>query len=97
MKTFLVTLVLLAVCGPTFVTAQQQPITLKDVPAGLPVISADEPMAAGFSVEKAAQYLDRSAAELGGEDQVVRRLPIPTCSTWRSRDRRRRTILPDSG
>ena len=45
---------------PTFVVAQQ-PITLKDVPEGLPVISPDEPMAAEFSAAKAAEYLDRSA------------------------------------
>ena len=65
MKTFLPTLLLLAICWPTLVTALQQPITLKDVPVGLPVISADEPMAAAFSAEKAAQYLDRSALNCG--------------------------------
>src|SRR5947207_1995330 len=42
-------------------TAAQQPITLNDVEEGLPQIRADEPMAAVFSAEKAAMYLDRSA------------------------------------
>jgi squalene-hopene/tetraprenyl-beta-curcumene cyclase len=39
----------------------QQPITLADVPEGLPVIQADEPLAKGYSAAKAAEYLDRSA------------------------------------
>ena len=55
------TLVLWVFATPGFVAAQPQTISLNDVPKGLPVISADEPMAADFSAEKAAQYLDRSA------------------------------------
>jgi squalene-hopene/tetraprenyl-beta-curcumene cyclase len=39
----------------------QQPITLSDVPEGLPEITSDEPLAGHFSAEKAAMYLDRSA------------------------------------
>ena len=54
-------LLLLALSWPTFAAAQQQPIMLRDVPEGLPVISQDEPMAAEFSAAKAAEYLDRSA------------------------------------
>ncbi len=46
---------------PGFVGAQAPTIFLKDVPDGLPDISESEPMADGFSAEKAAQYLDRSA------------------------------------
>ena len=53
-------LLLLAISWPA-IAAAQQPITLKDVPEGLPVISPDEPMAAEYSAEKAAEYLDRSA------------------------------------
>ena len=89
MKTFLPTLLLLAICWPTFVTAQQQPITLKDVPVGLPVISADEPMAAGFSAEKAAAVSGSFRAELG-EDQEVRHLPyqpvLHGCATGAAND-----------
>jgi squalene-hopene/tetraprenyl-beta-curcumene cyclase len=94
MKTFFPTLLLLAICWPTFVTAQQQPITLKDVPVGLPVISADEPMAAGFSAEKAAQYLDRSALNW------VKTKKCATCHTnlfYMVARPALRTILPDSG
>ena len=63
MATFFRTLVLFVFvfACPGFVSAQPQAISLKDVPNGLPVISADEPMATEFSAEKAAQYLDRSA------------------------------------
>ncbi len=53
-------LLLIATVAPTFAAAQQ-PITLQDVEAGLPVITADEPMAAEYSAKRAAQYLDRSA------------------------------------
>ncbi len=94
MKTFLATLLLLAIGWPTFVTAQQQPITLKEVPVGLPVISADEPMAAGFSAEKAAQYLDRSALNW------VKTKKCATCHTnlfYMVARPALRTILPDSG
>ena len=61
MATFFKTLVLFVFACPGFMLGQPQAISLKDVPNGLPVISADEPMAAEFSAEKAAQYLDRSA------------------------------------
>ena len=61
MANFLRTIVLFVVTCPGFVAAQPQTISLKDVPEGLPVISADELMAVEFSAEKAAQYLDRSA------------------------------------
>jgi len=93
MKTFLPTL-LLAICWPTLVTAQQQPITLKDVPEGLPVISPDEPMAAGFSAERAAQYLDRPALNW------VKTKKCATCHTnlfYMVARPALRTILPDSG
>ena len=46
-------LLLLAI-APAFVAAQQ-PITLNDVEVGLPDITADEPYAAEFSAEKAAE------------------------------------------
>ena len=94
MKTFLPTLLLLAILWPTVVTAQQRPITLKDVPVGLPVISADEPMAAGFSAEKAARYLDRSALNW------VKTKKCATCHTnlfYLVARPALRTILPDSG
>lgn len=39
----------------------EQPITLADVPEGLPTISPDEPLADEFSALEAARYLDRSA------------------------------------
>lgn len=45
---------------PTAALAQG-PITIDDVQEGLPVISADEPLAVAFSPEAAAKYLDRSA------------------------------------
>lgn len=51
---------LLLITLPGLVLAQK-PITLNDVEEGLPEISADEPFAAEFSAEKAAEYLDRSA------------------------------------
>ena len=54
------TLLLLVAKPSAFVTAQQL-ITLNDVPEGLPAITADEAMAGRFSLEKAAEYLDRSA------------------------------------
>lgn len=38
-----------------------QPITLADVDSGLPQITGDEPVAAEYSAEHAAEYLDRSA------------------------------------
>ncbi len=41
--------------------AAQQPLTLADVEAGLPEITADEPLATEFSALQAARYLDRSA------------------------------------
>jgi squalene-hopene/tetraprenyl-beta-curcumene cyclase len=50
----------MALGAPRF-AAGQQPITLNDVAEGLPVISADEPLAGSFSAERAAQYLDRAA------------------------------------
>lgn len=56
MVTLLRTLLLLAVAGPPLVSAQQ-PIKLENVPEGLPVISADEPLTAEFSALKAAEYL----------------------------------------
>ena len=57
----LVATLLLLVAEPSAFVAAQQPITLNDVPEGLPVITADEPKAGRFSPEKAAEYLDRSA------------------------------------
>ena len=53
-------LLLLSGSVPAVVSAQQ-PITLKDVQEGLPVITGEEPKAARFSAEKAAAYLDRAA------------------------------------
>lgn len=94
MTTLLRTLLLLAISWPTFVAAQQQPITLKDVPEGLPVISADEPMAAEFSAKKAAQHLDRSALNW------VKTKKCATCHTnlfYMIARPALRTILPDSG
>ena len=93
MVTLLCTLLLLAVACPTLVSAQQ-PITLKDVPEGLPVISAHEPMAAEFSAEKAAQYLDRSALNW------VKTKKCATCHTnlfYMIARPALSTILPDSG
>lgn len=60
MLTLLRAFLVLCVTVPAVVVAQQ-PITLNDVAEGLPEITADEPFAAKFSAEKAAQYLDRSA------------------------------------
>ncbi len=62
MSRFLLALLLLVFANfsSPFVAAEQ-PITLNDVPEGLPIISPDEPMAAEFSAAKAAEYLDRSA------------------------------------
>lgn len=60
MATLLRAFLLFFASSPAFVAAQQ-PITLNDVKEGLPDITADEPYAAEFSAEKAAQYLDRSA------------------------------------
>ena len=55
MSRFLLALLLLVFANfsSSFVAAEQ-PITLKDVPEGLPIISPDEPMAAEFSAAKAA-------------------------------------------
>ena len=94
MTTLLRALLLFPVAWPTFVAAQQQPITLKDVPVGLPVISADEPMNAEFSAEKAAQYLDRSALNW------VKTKKCATCHTnlfYMAARPALRSILPDSG
>ena len=94
MKISLPGFLLLALCWPASVTAQQQPITLKDVPVGLPVISADEPMAAGYSAEKAARYLDRSALNWQKTKKCA------TCHTnlfYMAARPALRTILPDSG
>src|SRR6476469_3868228 len=52
---------LVPMLAATVALAAPPPLTLDDVPKGLPEISADEPMAAKFSAEKAAEYLDRSA------------------------------------
>src|SRR6476620_3417188 len=57
----LVASLLLLVAGTSSFVAAQQPVTLNDVPEGLPVITADELKAGRFSPEKAAEYLDRSA------------------------------------
>src|SRR3954463_2010388 len=57
----LVATLLLLVAEQSSFVAAQQPITLNDVPEGLPLIAADEPYAGRFSPEKAAAYLDRSA------------------------------------
>lgn len=54
-------LILLLGASATALCAAREPITLNDVEKGLPEITADEPMAAHFSAEKAAEYLDRSA------------------------------------
>lgn len=53
-------LLTIGTASPAFVAARE-PITLDDVAEGLPDITADEPLAAAFSVERAAEYLDRSA------------------------------------
>ncbi len=93
MTTLLRALLVFVLSWPTIVAAQQ-PITLKDVPEGLPVISADEPLAATFSEEKAAQYLDRSALNW------VKTKKCATCHTnlfYMVARPALRTILPDSG
>jgi len=94
MKAFHVTSLLLAFFWPVFAIAQPAPITLKDVPAGLPVISADEPMAGEFSAEKAARYLDRSALNW------VKTKKCATCHTnlfYMVARPALRDVLPDSG
>ena len=60
MRCSLAVMALLVFCVDLSLRAEQ-PITLAEVPEGLPEISADEPLSAGFSVKKAAEYLDRSA------------------------------------
>ncbi len=88
------TLTLLTLFWPTFVAAEQQVITLKDVPKGLPEISADEPMAVEFSAIKAAQYLDRAALNW------VKTKNCATCHSnlfYMAARPALRTILPDSG
>ena len=94
MTTLLRASLLLVLFYPMVVVAQSRPITLKDVPEGLPVISAKEPMAAEFSAEKAARYLDRSALNW------VKTKKCATCHTnlfyMIARPALRR-ILPDSG
>ena len=61
MVDFFRTFLLFVLLFPAIVSAQSQVILLKDVPEGLPKISSDEPMAANFSAENAARYLDSSA------------------------------------
>jgi squalene-hopene/tetraprenyl-beta-curcumene cyclase len=85
-------LLLLAI-APAFVAAQQ-PTTLNDVEVGLPDITADEPYAAEFSAEKAAQYLDRSALNWQKTKKCA------TCHTnlfYMAARPALKTILPDSG
>lgn len=94
MTPFRCTLLLVAIAWPTLVAAQQQVVTLKDVPEGLPIISSDEPMAAEFSAEKAAEYLDRSALNW------VKTKKCATCHTnlfYMVARPALKTILPDSG
>ncbi len=93
MVTLLRALLLLVATAPAFVAAQQ-PITLNDVEEGLPDITADEPYAAEFSEEKAAQYLDRSALNWQKTKKCV------TCHTnlfYMAARPALKTILPDSG
>lgn len=87
------TLVLLVAAAPTIVVAQQ-PITLNDVEEGLPDITADEPLAAEFSAQKAAQYLDRSALNWQKTKKCA------TCHTnlfYMASRPALKSILPDSG
>lgn len=86
-------LLLLGALAPNFVIAQQR-ITLNDVEEGLPEITANEPFAARFSAEKAAQYLDRSALNWQKTKKCA------TCHTnlfYMAARPALSTILPDSG
>jgi len=86
-------IMLLIATTPTFVAAQQL-ITLNDVEEGLPVITADEPIATEFSDERAAQYLDRSALNWQKTKKCA------TCHTnlfYMVARPALKTILPDSG
>lgn len=94
MTALLRAILLFALFQPQIVDAQQRLITLQDVPEGLPVISAEEPMADEFSMERAAQYLDRSALNW------VKTKKCATCHTnlfYMVARPALRTILPDSG
>ncbi|MEO8494130.1 MAG: squalene--hopene cyclase [Planctomycetota bacterium] len=89
----LVTLLLFNAVAPP-IAAAQQPITLDDVEEGLPDITADEPLAAEYSAEKAAQYLDRSALNWQKTKKCA------TCHTnlfYMVARPALGTILPDSG
>jgi len=86
-------LLLLGLISPRLVAAQG-PITLEDVVEGLPVISADEPVAADYSATKAAEYLDRSALNWQKTKKCA------TCHTnlfYLAARPALGTILPDSG
>ncbi len=86
-------LLFLGVTATTMVAARE-PITLNDVEEGLPEITADEPMAAEFSAERAAQYLDRSALNWQKTKKCA------TCHTnlfYLVARPALRTVLPDSG
>jgi squalene-hopene/tetraprenyl-beta-curcumene cyclase len=86
-------LLLFAATAP-LLAAAPQPITLNDVEKGLIDITADEPIAAQFSAEKAAEYLDRSALNW------VKTKNCATCHTTLFYMMARpalRSVLPDSG
>ncbi len=88
------TLLLFAILQPTLGLAQQTPLTLQDVAEGLPVISADEPVATEFSAVQAAQYLDRSALNW------VKTKKCATCHTnlfYMVARPALHSVLPDSG
>jgi len=93
MRSLLHAMLLLGAVAPTTAVAQQ-PITLNDVAAGLPEITADEPLAAEFSAERAARYLDHSALNWQKTKKCA------TCHTnlfYLAARPALRTILPDSG
>src|SRR4051812_5019600 len=74
--------------------AAPRPITLDDVEKGLPEISPDEPLAAVFSAEKAAEYLDRAALNWQKTKNCA------TCHTnlfYMTARPALRSVLPDSG
>jgi squalene-hopene/tetraprenyl-beta-curcumene cyclase len=92
LKLLLVWLLLGAGAATTGVA--QQPITLEDVPSGLPEITPEEPMSPSYSPERATAYLDRSALNWQKTKNCA------TCHTnlfYLAARPALTTILPDSG